>query len=236
MKIGIIGAMEIETRKLNEKLVQKELKKIAGMKFYVGKLENVTIVLCNCFEGKVNAAMGTQILIDLFQVDFVLNIGVAGAIKKDMTVGSFAIAKECIEFDLDTTALGYSLGYVFGINQVKMKTDPRFTLLLEKIAQKENKIFIGTIATSDRFISDQKTVEMLQQDFDEVVAADMETASICHVCSLNQIPFAAIRAISDQCSNIEYKEFLEQALQNLDKIVYEFILELKKEDKGVLEV
>lgn len=68
MSIGIIGAMDIEIKKLKERLENTIIQKIASMTFYKGIIDNTEVVICNCFEGKVNAAVGTQLLISKFNV------------------------------------------------------------------------------------------------------------------------------------------------------------------------
>ena len=222
MKIGIIGAMDIETKKLKDKLKNVTVSNASGMNFFSGMIDDKEVIICNCFEGKVNAAVGTQILISNFNVDCIINIGVAGGLSKDINICDLVIASSCVEFDLDTTALGYDLGYVFGLEKINMLSNKDMSNLLYEISCKHGNSKLGIVATSDKFISDKDTKNILVEKFN-AIAVDMETASICHVCNLNNIPFSAIRAISDTCSNMEYKEFLKIALDKLDLIVYDFI-------------
>lgn len=225
MSIGIIGAMDIEIKKLKEKLENTTIQKIASMTFYKGVIDNTEVVICNCFEGKVNAAVGTQLLISKFNVSCIINIGVAGAVSSSLDICDIIIANSAVEFDLDTTALGYELGYIFGLNKVNMVCDTNISNKLYNISSDYGNAILGVVATSDKFISDESIKDMLDNKFN-AVAVDMETASICHVCNLNNVPFGAIRAISDGCSNIEYKEFLQIALDKLDKIICDYIKKL----------
>lgn len=78
--IGIIGAMEEEITLLQQKANITDTKKIIGLTFYQGTLQNKKIVLVKSGIGKVNAALCTQVLIDHFDVDCIINVGVAGAI------------------------------------------------------------------------------------------------------------------------------------------------------------
>lgn len=222
MSIGIIGAMDIEIKKLKERLENITVEKIASMNFYTGMIDKEEVVICNCFEGKVNAAVGAELLISKFNVSCIINIGVAGAVKEDLNICDIAIATSTVEFDLDTTILGYDLGYVFGVNKVNMECDKTISKKLYDISNKYGRATLGTIASSDKFISDENIKDMLNDKFN-AIAVDMETASICHVCNLNSIPFSAIRAISDNCSNMEYREFLNIALDKLDKIICDYI-------------
>ena len=88
-KIGIIGAMDEEVDILVELMDINETLEKASLKFYVGKLEGKDIVLVRCGIGKVNSALCTQILISEFNVDAVVNTGVAGALHSDLDAVSY---------------------------------------------------------------------------------------------------------------------------------------------------
>ena len=47
----------------------------------------------------------------------------------------------------------------------------------------------------------------------------MESASINHVAYLNNIDFVAVRVISDNGNNIEYRKFAEKSAENISKIL-----------------
>ena len=79
--IGIIGAMEEEISKLKEIMDNKEIHTIAGMEFVKGEIAKKQVTVVRSGIGKVNAAACTQILIDRFKVDAVINTGIAGSLK-----------------------------------------------------------------------------------------------------------------------------------------------------------
>ena len=111
-KIGIIGAMELEVSTLRSLMdIEKTVEK-ASLKFYEGKLEGKDIVLVQCGIGKVNSALCAQILISEFNVDAVVNTGVAGAIHSSLDVNDIVISTEAIQYDVDATAFGYAKGQI----------------------------------------------------------------------------------------------------------------------------
>ena len=57
MKLGIIGAMQVEVETLVEKLENPASRHVAGSTYYEGKLEGLDVVVVQCGVGKVNAAM-----------------------------------------------------------------------------------------------------------------------------------------------------------------------------------
>ena len=222
MSLGIIGAMDEEIEKLKQVLVLEDEIKIANYVFFKGKIYNKNVVIVKSSEGKVNSAMCTQTLLLNFNIDRVINVGVAGGVDDKLNVGAIAISKNTVEYDFDTTALGYELGFTFGLNKVYIECDKSIYEKICEISRNEFNTLLGTIGSSDKFISDESDKLYLKQKFN-LIAVDMETACINHVCRLNNVPFCAIRAISDTKSALEYKEFLELATENLYKVVINYI-------------
>ena len=85
--IGIIGAMEEEIENIKPHIDIISTKNIVGLDFYMGKMGGNNVVLVRSGIGKVNAAVCSQVLIDLYAVDYIINVGVAGAINKELKIG-----------------------------------------------------------------------------------------------------------------------------------------------------
>ncbi|MCI6998751.1 MAG: 5'-methylthioadenosine/adenosylhomocysteine nucleosidase, partial [Eubacterium sp.] len=66
-RIGIIGAMDIEVDVLKEQMADVTRVNKASMEFYQGKLNGKDVVVVRSGIGKVNAAVCTQILADVFE-------------------------------------------------------------------------------------------------------------------------------------------------------------------------
>ena len=75
--IGVIGAMEEEVSSLINQMEDAESKTMAGMTFYKGTLWNQDTVVVQSGIGKVNMAICTQILVNIYGVDMLINTGVA---------------------------------------------------------------------------------------------------------------------------------------------------------------
>ena len=115
MKIGVIGAMEIEVVRLRALLSDKNEHQKGGFVFYTGKLNGNDIILLQSGIGKVNAAIGAAIMIDNFIPDFVINTGAAGGFPGELKVGDIVISNELIHHDMDCTVFGYKNGQVPGM-------------------------------------------------------------------------------------------------------------------------
>ena len=105
-KTGIIGAMDEEVNSLKEALDEKKVSTIAGMEFCEGRLDGADVVVVKCSVGKVNAAACTQILIDRFEVDRIINTGVAGSLDAAIDIGDIVVSTEAVQHDMDVTVLG----------------------------------------------------------------------------------------------------------------------------------
>ena len=79
--LGIIGAMDEEVAKIKEQLDFVQVERRAAMDFYKGTLGGKEVVVVRSGIGKVNAAMCTQILADVYHVEAVVNTGIAGSLK-----------------------------------------------------------------------------------------------------------------------------------------------------------
>ena len=66
MKIGIIGAMDVEIATLKQQMSAEETVTKAGMEFACGKIGSTDVVVVRSGVGKVNAGCCVQILADVF--------------------------------------------------------------------------------------------------------------------------------------------------------------------------
>lgn len=221
--IGIIGAMDNEINIIIKNLKETKKKQVLFLEFYIGYLFNRKIVVVKSNEGKVNSAVATQIMIENFELDYILNVGVAGSLVDNLKVYDVAIARSVVEFDNDTTALGYNKGYIFGLNTVYLDTDDKLFNKIKSCVTKLNFNFLaGVIASSDKFITNTKEKEYINDTFN-AIAVDMESASIAHVAKLNSKPFIAFRVISDSGSDIEYEKFAGIATEKIFEVLKIFL-------------
>ncbi len=209
--IGIVGAMEVEIAGLKNAMDIKETVKIASTDFFVGNLGGTDIVVAKCSPGKVNAALCTQAMIMQFKPSLIINPGVAGGIAENIKIGDLVVATECVQHDYDTTALGDKLGTVFTNkgDYISMPTDTEYSNKIYDIAKDiySNNIHKGIIATGDTFVADKDKCNQIHGEFN-AVACEMECASICQVCFLNDTPFVCTRSISDNANDSETVDFM----------------------------
>lgn len=227
--IGIIGAMEMEVSELKKKMDVIVAKNIVGTEFYMGKMAGKNVALVKCGIGKVNAAVCTQALIDLYAVDYIINTGVAGAISKELDIGDVVISSDLVQHDFDTSPVGDVIGVIPGIGVDTFKADEELIKIAkesgDEVLKDKHKTFVGRIATGDQFISAMEQKQKIQSVF-KAMCAEMEGCAIAQTCYLNKLPFVIVRAISDKCdesSTMSFEKFAEMAAKNSADIVERMI-------------
>ncbi|MCX7902999.1 MAG: 5'-methylthioadenosine/adenosylhomocysteine nucleosidase [Caloramator sp.] len=228
--IGIIGAMEEEILKLKEMMKVDRIEKKANMEFYKGILFDKDVVVVRSGIGKVNAAICSQILIDDFNVDIVINTGVAGRVNEKLNPGDVVISKDLVQHDVDGTCIDYKPGQIPRMDDYIFKADEKLiNLALESTKDIEHfKVHIGRIATGDQVIADSKKLIWLKETFD-ALAVEMEGAAIAHACYVNNIPFVVIRSISDFADEnhvADYEKYINIAIENSISILTNMLKKL----------
>lgn len=219
--IGIVVAMDEEKAEIEKLISNKEIKKTNNLKFIIGKIKDKNIVLIQCGVGKVNAARTTQKLIDKFNITTIINVGVAGAINSNLKIGDVIIAKKVIQHDFDITAFGHNKGYITDVGE-GIESDKNLLEKVKEISQENSyKTKIGIIATGDIFCTDIKMKEKINNKFNADVV-DMECGAIAQVSFLENIPFLAIRSVSDIPNGDNAKTF-DENLKTASKIASEVL-------------
>ena len=211
IKTGIIGAMVEEVATLQDELTDDIVQTIGGMEFHDGKLDGSDVVVVKCNVGKVNAAVCTQILIDLFHVDQIINTGVAGSLNADINIGDIVVSTDAVQHDMDATPLGFVKGEIPYSHQFVFPADEdmrRRAVQAVTAAAPDIHVFEGRVCSGDQFIASRPQKEALISAFGGL-CCEMEGAAIAQVCCLNDTPFVIIRAISDKADDSEEMSYIE---------------------------
>ena len=228
MKIyGIIAAMQEEMQEIKKIMTEIEEKKVYELTFFKGKINNKNVVLVESGVGKVNAARTTQILIDNFKVEAIINVGSAGCANNELEIGDIVIGKKLVQHDFDITAFGHPKGFISNVGE-NIESDSELIRKMEqtlsKLQDKEFKIKVGTIASGDIFCTEKTMKDKIRTKFN-ADAIEMEGSAIAQVCKLDNIPFIVIRSISDNPNgknNITFEKFLETASKRCAQIIEKF--------------
>lgn len=222
MKLGIIAAMTIEAEAIIAAMTDTRTEEWGSITYTLGKIGGCDVICAVCGIGKVFAAMCAQTMIVKYAPDYVVNTGVGGTLTRELSIGDMAVSLDCVQHDMDTSALGDPVGLISGINIVKI---PASAELAEKICEiaAENGIRThkGTIASGDKFVADSAVKKYITETFGGI-ACEMEGAAVGQVCYVNRTPFAVIRAISDDADGgacEDYPSFAKASAQKSAKTV-----------------
>lgn len=224
MTIGIIGAMEEEVAVLKEEMDIEDIVEYASMQFCKGVLYGKNVVIVRSGIGKVNAGICAQVLADKFNVNVLINTGIAGSLDAAIDIGDMVISTDLVEHDMDATIFGDPIGQVPRMDTFSFPADQ--ALVEKAVAANEEanpdiKTFTGRIVSGDQFVSSSEVKERLVQNFG-AKCTEMEGAAIAHAAYLNKISCVIIRAISDKADNsatMDYPTFEKKAIEHSVRLV-----------------
>ena len=205
--IGIIGAMEEEVRNLQECMTQKSEENYCSMKFCRGKLYGKSVVVVMSGIGKVNMAVCAQILLGRYNVDVLINTGIAGSLRNEINIGDIVISTDAVQHDMDVRIFGYPLGEIPQMGVLSFPADEHLAEVAEEVCKEVNpeiQVFNGS-------------------------CAEMEGAAIAQGAYLNKIPYVVLRAISDKADDsatMDYPTFESEAARHCVNLLQEMVKRL----------
>ena len=222
MKIGIIVAMRKELDLLLPLLKDSEDSRMSGFEFHRGKIGKHDVMVMQCGIGKVNAAMGSLMLVNHFAPNFVINSGVAGGADQSVNVMDVVAGARVAYHDV-WCGPESELGRVQGL-PLYFEGAERLLELLPK----RDDLHKGLICSGDQFIDTIESVNRIKENFPDALAVDMESGAISQVCYLCKVPFLALRVISDSPgashdNTRQYLDFWTDAPQETFTIVKDLI-------------
>ncbi len=214
--IALIGAMPSELHDVRTALPDATCHHHAGFDYYESTRDNVRIIFATSGIAKVNAALCTQVMIDTFSPDAILNIGVAGGGANDIHLCDIVISTAVTPHDLDPHFLKDYPPYcaVFPADTTLI------TLAEETCAKFDYTAHKGLIASGEAFIADDAVKEDIMQRLSPA-AMDMESAAVGHCAYLNGTPFVSIRCISDNADDngeMSFEAFEKIAAQRVAQL------------------
>ena len=219
-KLGIIGAMDIEVQLLKESIRNLTVTEKAGTEYYEGSLCGLPVVVVKCGIGKVNAAIGAQILCDCFGVTHIVNTGIAGSLCAEQNIGDMVVSSDVWHHDFDCVAFGYPMCRIPGMPQSFAADENMIALARQAAEQTGSVVRIGRIASGDQFVADQKLKDQIIERT-QALCTEMEGAAIAQTAYRNGIPFVILRCISDKADNsaeMDYPSFEAMAAQRCAQV------------------
>ena len=223
--IGLAYALKGEIKSMLHSADAKPLETVAGVSVY--EIEPGILAYLGGV-GKVNAAMSAQLFIDRFHPDWIVNAGVAGSFL-DLPIGTIVLAKDFVQHDVDTTAMGDPIGMVSTVDRVDFPTtEPkRLSALLTALGTEHQ---VGRVATGEVFMTKGSRADWVAKTFSPTLC-EMEGGAIAQVCLRNGVKFTALKSVSDRlCQENNAEEYFNygEAMAKLNSVVLPFARALAK--------
>ena len=226
MTTAIVSAMQEELAAVLP-LLQAQPEEVAGRTFWRGVCHGEPVVAVLSRIGKVAAATTATTLIERFGVSRIVFTGVAGGLSPQVRVGDVVVANEFLQHDLDASPL-FPRYEVPLYGRAHFSVDATLTASLLDAAQQalprllaqlpmtsrlglpldQARVLSGLVVSGDRFVSSHAESQDLQQRLPDALAVEMEGAAMAQVCHDYQVPFAAVRIISDRADDDATVDFL----------------------------
>lgn len=218
---GIVVALYSEAEGLLSKLNNVKEICLADKKAFLASLNNHQVILAISGIGKVSAALTTQLIIDKYSPDFILNFGTAGGMNKSVNILEYYAIDKCCQFDFDLRELdGVPLGYIQEYDTAYFPTNSNELVSLKKT----------NLATADRFTNDENDIQTINQIGCSV--RDMEGAAIAQVCTSNGVKLYMIKGISDVYGNgtaqEQFYHNLKQVGAGFPEVIFNVVKEIYK--------
>ncbi len=233
--ILIQGAMDIEIEYFLEQLEEGKNEKIADYDFYIGKINDVKVVISKTLIGVVNATMATTIGIMNFRPNIIINQGIAGAHREDIHTGDIIIGEKCCNinaYDMPNKNNGQ------GSDPFEWKPSNR-----AKDIQNANKALVNTIEKTLKANTSKQIYrgilgsgDVFNREIDRILwinnlfqndCEDMESIGVYSVCNKFHVPCVGIRIISNNEILLERLE--ETKATELQRILVDNLQHLVKE-------
>lgn len=250
MILGLIGAMPEEVDGLKAMLSKPPYQFInttqcGDRDYHHFQLGEHQIHLVFSRWGKVAAAITVTTLITRFNVEQIIFTGVAGAAAELLNIGDIVIGSEYIQHDMNAvplfnkffiplTDICYFPADKALLDMAKQtvkgllnKSKELAQLDVTEFNQQPLKVYTGTIASGDQFIADKQQVKQLSVEINNLQAVDMESAAVAHVCSDHNIPYVAIRIMSDKVdgtAHVEYGKFVQTLATPMTTLIIQALL------------
>lgn len=221
MKIGLVIAVTRELKSFLESNYKVDTLNIDNKEVYKTNINNNEVYAIKSGCGEIDAAMATQYLITKYGVEVILNYGVTGALKKELTVKDVFAVKGAINHDFDVSAFEDVKPHQYDdLDSEEVPLDKSLIELARTIKPNLKEV---VCASGERFVNDRDDKENLAKLGCDI--CDMEVVAIARVCLLNKVKCLSIKSISDTLDGdaSDFEENVEVsgkiAFDLLDKIM-----------------
>ena len=190
---------------------------------YEGSAYSVYVLFCG--PGEVQAASGTQHLIDKYGVEAIFNLGVVGGIDEELKTGDVVVVSSVVPYQYDLSPLGYEVATLPDHLQdyITPTDNELFNVIDELRFSKGLQVSFAKCASGDKFLEAEEKA-LVQEKFGAQIC-DMESYGIIYTSNLNNVPCFLIKAVSDSSNDGAemYRKMLKSASMRCADILAQMI-------------
>ena len=197
---------------------------LGGRPLYVGSAYGKACVLLISGVGKVNAAMGTQYLIDHYPVKTLVSIGVAGGVAGKVELGKTYLVSAVGQYDFDTSPIdGTPVGYSEDLGGIFLTLDSPLQRRLGK------RLPTARLVTGDKFSCEQALNDFVERHFDGAELREMEGFAVAYTAFHNGVDCVLLKGVSDYVGPESANLFAEMCQKTLGEMAALFPLIVSEE-------
>ena len=222
-QIGLLVAVELDSV-FQRYGMPGTAKKRGGFDIYQYENENYVLHVIHSGLGELAAAAATELLIDRFNVELVVNFGVVGGLTEEMAKTKTCVVTSVVHYDFDISGIDpLEPGQYPGFASPMLPTD---SALVEKALRICPELKPVICASADKFVAGSADKSRLHERWGADIC-EMESAAVLLTCKRNETPCLLLKAVSDGLTGggEEYYDALEKsaslALEVTDRIIRE---------------
>lgn len=222
MRIGLLFPSETEREPILDEVEIIKEDNFAGLNFLTANYLDHELIIVVSGVCKVNAAISSQLLINMFKVDSIINTGVCGGLDMETKLFEVIVSEKVYYHDVMDPILTEE--YPF-LEEPYFKSDDMLLSLMKDLAKKDPNIKIGPTICGEQFITDKERDGLVERY--NAYGVDMETGAVAHVCYVFKIPFIAIRSVTDDSSHSGI-DFFRENVKKASELAVSATLDLLK--------
>jgi adenosylhomocysteine nucleosidase len=218
MTTAILSALPQEQNALAPLLQEAQVLQQAPRRMLRGRMQGQDVVLALSGIGKVAAASTATLLIERLKVQRIIFTGVAGGLGAGMRVGDVVLGSEYLQHDMDASPIfpKYELPFY---GRARLAADEGLLALAQQAlgsvlhsastakATEPPHMHTGLVISGDRFVSTASEARALLTALPDALCVEMEGAAVAQVCHDYQLPYVAVRSISDRADDSAHQDF-----------------------------
>ena len=200
--IIIQGAMEMEVEELIKLTNIEKKENINGFKFYIGHINNYSVIISETQIGIINASMATLIAIQKYNPVAIINQGIAGAHVDYIHINDIVVGEKSININAFITGVknkgegSNPFEWQFDTRSVEIKGTEKLIDIVKNMKDVKYNLFYGILGGGDIFDREVDRIKWIQEK-KNTLCEDNESIAVYTICDRFNIPCIGFRTITN---------------------------------------